>query len=151
MAAELLRKRPAGRVCARLVAWIDFRQLVAVGAPAALERKRVEIEDHDAPAKGAICGVQLAGRLVQPNLFDLADDHRRGGWILRQERGCGCSRRLLGSRVGAAAPAPLPREGSCRAGATSAGLTCRRRFVVLATAALCLGCARDFLEHLSRL
>src|SRR6185295_1726623 len=97
--------RAIWRVRAGRVARIDLRELVSVGAPAALEGKRVHVENHDAPAEGAVSGVELAGGFVQTNLFDLADDHRRARWILREKRGSRGSRRLLGRRVGATTPA----------------------------------------------
>ena len=155
MAAELFRKRPARRVDARRVARIDLRELVSVGAPSALERERVEVEHHHAPAKRAVGRIELVRRFIEANLFDLADDHRRARGILGEERG-GCrSRRLLRRRIGASAPgaaATLRRKCSGWTRAAAAGLPSRGCFIgVFPAAALRLRDARNLLEQLAGL
>src|SRR5437762_6913642 len=76
MPSEFFRHRPARGVFAVLIIRGDFRKFVTVGAPAALEGKRVQRENHHPAAKVIVCHVDLIGRLVNSNLFDSSDDHR---------------------------------------------------------------------------
>src|SRR6185503_8633771 len=106
------------------------------GAPSPLEGERVEVKHHDAPAEGAVGDVHLASRFVQANLFNLADDHRRAGRILLEERRRGGRGRLLRGRVGPTpAATTLLRERADRTGGAAAGLTGRRLFIAVSASA----------------
>ena len=59
MAPELLGHWPVRGVFAIFVVGGDFRQLVPVGAPAALEREAVQIKHHHAPAQVIVGGIKL--------------------------------------------------------------------------------------------
>src|SRR5262249_20085573 len=88
----------------------DLGQLVPVRAPASLEGEGVHAEHHDAPAEVIVSDVDLVGGLVETDLLDAADDHRRGRWILLAE--CRARGGLRG-RIGVSAAAA---SASCCSG-----------------------------------
>src|SRR5713226_8654636 len=103
MAPEFFGHRPTRRVRKVSVIGGDFRKLVSISAPTALERKVVERKNHDAAAQVVVGDVDLVSRLVNSNFFDSSHDHRRGRRILLSER------RLLSrcvGRIAAAATSP---------------------------------------------
>ena len=85
VADELLGHGTAGMVGMGGGIGADLRELVAVGAPAALELELVQREDHDATAKGAVGNVDLVGVIVGADLLDISDDHGGGRRILLDE------------------------------------------------------------------
>src|SRR5262245_32233026 len=109
MAPEFLRHGAAGRVRTVCVVGGDFRELVPIGTPTALERKVIQRKNHDAAAKVVVGDVDLIRRFVDSNFFDSSHDHGRGCWILLSESrllSCclRCPRRGVG-RIAAAAAA----------------------------------------------
>ena len=118
MVAELLGLRSAGGVFAVFVIGGDFRKLVAIGAPTALEREGVHVKHHHAPAQVAVRAIEFASRFVKANLFDLTHDHRRRRRILGAKRG---HRRRPCRRVGSIAATPaatLAAQGCDRTGSS---------------------------------
>src|SRR4051812_33988695 len=86
MAPELLRHRAIRRILAVRVVCGHLRQWFSVSAPAALERKSVQVENHNAPAQIIIRGVKFMSGFVKPYFFDASHDHGRGGGVFYSER-----------------------------------------------------------------
>ena len=85
VADELLRHRTARRIRVVLGLRADLGQFVAVRAPAPLELELVEREHHDAAAERVVGHINLIDCIVGADLFDAADDHRRGRRIFGDE------------------------------------------------------------------
>ena len=120
---------------------------MSVGAPAAFEPERIEIEDHHAAAQVIVGGVKFARRFVKPDLFDAADDHRgRRRILLSKSFRCGRASRL---RRGIELPAAAggSEESGDGAGAAAAGSVRRGQRRIGAGAGRPLGRARHFGDH----
>src|ERR1044071_5780760 len=63
----------------------DVRELLPVGAPAALERQRGKVEDEHAPPQIVLGDIDLVVRFVDTYFLSGADHHWRGRWVLRVE------------------------------------------------------------------
>ena len=121
----------------------DVRERFAVSAPAALERERVEREHEHAAAEVAVRDVDLVVGLDDANFFELADDHRRSGRILRAKRGAACGLRCDRRGVGRG----LRQERRDGAASALPRLAVVGRRQADGAAVLALGRARDLRHH----
>ena len=146
MADEVARHRAVRRVAMVGIVDADVRERLAVRAPAALERERVEREHEHAAAEVAVGDVDLVVGFDDADLFDLADDQRRRRADTSRGTRRGARPALRRRRDRAAAAAGTPRRARGRLGRVCG----RRRLQADGAAVFALGRARDLGDDAAR-
>src|SRR6516162_2815344 len=93
---------------------------MAVGAPAALELKRVQIKHHHTPAQVIVGCIEFAGGLIEADLFDSSYNHRCRRRILGPESLDRCLPSGLGGGIGLSAATTGWEKSGDRSGAAVA-------------------------------
>ena len=138
MADEVARHRPVRRVAVVRIVDADVLERLAVGAPAALERERVEREHEHAAAEVAVGDVDLVVGFDDADLLDLPDDHRQSQADTSRGTRRAAPPALRRPRDRAAAAAETPRRARGRL-----ARLCGWRAEADGPAVLALGRARD--------